>query len=365
MLLNKLIRRCIHVGASKYIRRKANPGIGIQTKVFRREGILERNEQLENFDDLETDFMKVNKTYKEHEREMQDQREKMRLWLVKNKYFKQKQPGFLTYSEKEQIKLLHSRDPEEWTVERLVESFPATPGTIHKIIRAKWIPKSAKRIKEHDAAVIRNWKSLHKDEFTQIDCHLKEHIKKFATRKKEDVERLETSWNPSAPMPKPKRTHFQNIITSCKGYENKQPAQTLLNDPNGKQVSNKLVMPEDEETYVSDKIKDKRRMRIQELKTFKLEEKASTSSIEGVFNNPSGTGIVTNEKVFSLERYTSNEVIVSPEDIQKYEMAKIKDKIYIPRKMRQKGATYKVEDCYYDDDGEFLYRVPGMTGKRG
>lgn len=34
--------------------------------------------------------------------------------------------------------------------------------------------------------------------------------------------------------------------------------------------------------------------------------------------------------------------------------------IQIPKKLYQKGKTYRISDCYYDDDGEFLYRVPGV-----
>lgn len=34
--------------------------------------------------------------------------------------------------------------------------------------------------------------------------------------------------------------------------------------------------------------------------------------------------------------------------------------IRIPRKVHKPGCVYKLNDCYYDDDGQFLYRVPGM-----
>ncbi|KAF7390973.1 hypothetical protein HZH66_009453 [Vespula vulgaris] len=34
--------------------------------------------------------------------------------------------------------------------------------------------------------------------------------------------------------------------------------------------------------------------------------------------------------------------------------------IQIPQRIYQKGKTYRISDCYYDDDGEFLYRVPGV-----
>jgi len=35
--------------------------------------------------------------------------------------------------------------------------------------------------------------------------------------------------------------------------------------------------------------------------------------------------------------------------------------IKIPRKVWKKGYTYRVKDCFYDDEGDFLYRVPGLT----
>lgn len=35
-------------------------------------------------------------------------------------------------------------------------------------------------------------------------------------------------------------------------------------------------------------------------------------------------------------------------------------RIQVPAKKWKKGCTFKIDDCYYDDDGTFLYRVPGM-----
>lgn len=34
--------------------------------------------------------------------------------------------------------------------------------------------------------------------------------------------------------------------------------------------------------------------------------------------------------------------------------------IKIPRSRYQMGMTYRIKDCYYDSDGHFLYRVPGL-----
>lgn len=36
------------------------------------------------------------------------------------------------------------------------------------------------------------------------------------------------------------------------------------------------------------------------------------------------------------------------------------ERIRVPANKWQKGRTFKIGDCYYDDDGGFLYRVPGM-----
>lgn len=36
-------------------------------------------------------------------------------------------------------------------------------------------------------------------------------------------------------------------------------------------------------------------------------------------------------------------------------------KITIPPDIYKKGCTYKLNDCYYNSDGYFLYRVPGMV----
>lgn len=39
---------------------------------------------------------------------------------------------------------------------------------------------------------------------------------------------------------------------------------------------------------------------------------------------------------------------------------KVAHYIKIPQRRYKQGMTYRVKDCFYDDDGEFLYRVPGL-----
>lgn len=51
---------------------------------------------------------------------------------IKRKYFKNNTvlPNFLTYFEKQQVKLLHDKSPKEWTPETLSSCFPATSEII-------------------------------------------------------------------------------------------------------------------------------------------------------------------------------------------------------------------------------------------
>lgn len=46
--------------------------------------------------------------------------------IVKDKYFKENMPNLLTWSEKEQIRHLAATEPDEWTPQKLAESFPVT-----------------------------------------------------------------------------------------------------------------------------------------------------------------------------------------------------------------------------------------------
>jgi len=74
--------------------------------------------------------------------------------------------------------------------------------------------------------------------------------------------------------------------------------------------------------------------------------------------NPSGTGFLPS----FVPKFASSEIVISAADQRKYEITQVKTRIVIPRKLHRQGATYRVDDAYYDDDGELLYRVPGMTG---
>lgn len=123
LLLNTTVQHQV----KKFRHVKLDPGIR-----KRQNALLEPGEPVEeiDFDEYETDFMDVHKSHKEHVEEMKAQHEQLKYHITKQKYFKEKYPNFLTWHDKEQIKYLHSSDPEEWTIEKLSEGFPALPEVI-------------------------------------------------------------------------------------------------------------------------------------------------------------------------------------------------------------------------------------------
>ncbi|KAL7728362.1 hypothetical protein ACLKA6_007454 [Drosophila palustris] len=333
--------------------RRANPGVGYQLQDLQQQQSADASE---DYADMEADFMSVNRTHRQHEAEAKQNRERVRQFMIKHKYFRDaKLPNLLLYAEKEQMRLLHERDAEEWTIERLAESFPATPDIVQKVLRAKWRPQSVERIRSHDASVMRNWTQLRAGKCPDISPQLLQHLQKFAQRQPRDLRQLTPDKWPTRPdLPEPQTNEFRALLGG--NGVNKQlasgvPAQRQ--SPEGQ-----LPQPAgDEETYLLDKVKNKRNMRLQELKELQLVPEQN-QELERPLPNPGGTGLLPS----FVQKFERTEIVVSVADQRKYEMTKVKDRIVIPRKLYRAGATYKVEDAYYDDDGEFLYRVPGMTG---
>lgn len=106
---------------------KKDPGIAGRRKLF---PDIREPDEMEDFDDLESDFSNAHKSHRDHEKELKLMREREKYLIVREKYFKDKWPNFLTWQDKEQIRYLHQTDPEEWTIEKLSEGFPALPEVI-------------------------------------------------------------------------------------------------------------------------------------------------------------------------------------------------------------------------------------------
>lgn len=442
----KRYQRKINTTHSSILRKKPqNPGMGKQLGFLKQETDT-TSEPLEDFGDYEADFTQLHKVHRAHESEMVANKERLKYLIVRNKYFKStEKQNFLTWAEKEQIRSLNKTDTEQWPIERLAESFPATVEIILKVIRGKWTPPNMKRIRQHDASVRETWKQFEAGELKDLHPEFVDHLKKFSHR---SFDSSCSAYTAAAndqiqfQFPEPKTHEFSHIITSCGAMKKKSvkiecdenvKKPILISDQTSKEP---ILPPTTGDTYIYGKIVDKKYKKFDQLTCNKKPAPSSTknakqpqilqirssdetanaaiedfqensneminnnklanvateytlpinhpvpqhsqqpqqtlSSVQryATVKNPSGTGVVVdlNEKnqfdgERNIQKYNSRTVSIQPVE-SKYtiQIQEIQDRINIPRKLFKRGAVYKLYDCFYDDDGEFLYRVPGMVG---
>lgn len=373
-------------------------------------------------------------------REIQKKKECLKQQIVTQKYFKEKEPRFLTFAEKELIHKLHQSNPDEWTVEKLSESFPALPEAIQKILRSKWSPESAKKILEYDNLAIKNWKKFRAGKLP-LNPILSEHLMKFKDRKINltDRESLAEQFVPKLEFQKPKSQLFSSIIQTYLD-EKQSHAKLLSQEDNSNKIADKSDHSENHNLQIASTTTDspavvkntdkftlnKKRSLIQsqtDLQKFDVnrkKEKLLTFNefvkvkLEDIYKESPEEGttllnVYRKEMDASQETQTArvatasdNAVIYAKEDTPSKSVQKSnkdvsivfedRDKdfniigaddnlldtsikvwnkkvdtelsytkpIKITKQLYKPGMTYRISDCYYDDDGEFLYRVPGV-----
>lgn len=224
---------------------------------------------------------------------------------------------------------------------------------------------------KHDTSVKENWKAFKKGEMENIPENLKEHLKKFSDRSLifkpfEVPAKIEVVKKPNIP------TEFSEIITS---YEN------MIN--NTKKI---------EATAIAEEGKTKKQVDIieQNARKIKPNVKITNVTLEELRNEIksgiiSGKEIGIDDKIIldhskekegdtnivqldSVEmnniiektKYQSNDELTKKTE-RDYSHLIYPERIIIPKNKWKHGCTYKVNDCFYDSDGTFLYRVPGMS----
>ncbi|CAH1723845.1 uncharacterized protein LOC114127185 isoform X1 [Aphis gossypii] len=311
---------------------------------------------LEDIEDGDNDMLNSHLFYDQHMKEIENQKKFKAFQNIKRKYFKSNivQPNFLTYFEKQQIKTLHDKSPKEWTPQTLSTCFPASPEVIVKILKSKWISDEGQKILRHDKLVQQNWERFRNGLFNDIlSDELKNHLIKFSERRPT----LITLEQAEAHIPKLaadylKPQEFGQIITSYLG-EPKNP----INEPiqiEAKDKPNIELIYENDTTTKS----SKRHFTLDEFKNDSQKESFS-------FYNTSQT-LSTNNKSVDVEKVEAslqeNTRIISRKEVSEYidTMNDYPLAIRIPKSVWKEGYVYRVNDCFYDDNGDFLYRVPGL-----
>lgn len=328
----------------------------------------------DDFSQYEADFLNIDSTHVAHKKEILTERERIKHRIVQAKYFKTQKLNFLTWSEKEQMRNLHSADSEEWCIEKLADCFPVDCETAAKIVRSRWVPRNEAKIRKHDEAVRQAWLSFDEGNVGDIDPELKEHLKKFSGRTLQtNVFRSKVTSVVSAPNESTPREDFVKILTSCKKHKQRNAVQPEDTDSIGLSE----IPTSQDDTFLLGKVKRTKPLMFRELDVAvdnSPSAKNEKRSIHNPFVNPRQS--IEDE---SSERPPSHLTLTAQDFVPKYEMTTtqpsesefrkltmvaIRDYIKIPKHMWKEGATYKLNDCYYDHDGEFLYRVPGMTGDK-
>ena len=374
-LISNMLRNMFRLAYNKqktlcryYARKARNPGIDRRAALLPEDA---KAAEYESLDDSEADFHQVHKSHKQFEAEQAQYRDRLQTWIVGNKYFKTKQLNFLTWSEKEQIRYLHSFDPEEWNIDKLTESFPADRYTIAKIVKTKWQPKDSKRMERHDTAVKENWQMFRSGRIKNIDPGFAQHLQKFMQRNIDEVAHLRPKLE-SKPLyeirPLPEG-EFSAIVTSCKKYQSKEnhheSQQTLLGEESDQseedgqpQLSHHAPK---QDTFLLGDVHNTQHVTLAEIKRRERLTLADAGKpADDSATLELGTGIV--DRLANIHRkYDTVQYADSAYDASDAKREDIKEFIKIPKKLYKEGATYQLDDCFYDDDGEFLYRVPGMS----
>lgn len=404
IVIPSVLNRCVYI-AVRNIRRGGNrkprdqAGIRIQHGIFRDMETLEQDPERT----YDADFNQLGISHREHEEEMALKKEQLKFHVIKNKYFKdQKMPNFLTWAEKEQIRELHKSEPDEWTPERLAESFPAVEEVIVKILKSKWTPANMKRVQRHDESVRKNWELFKANEIKDLDPVVVEHLKKFSNRNFDSTQNAYTQIKDDPfqfKFPEPKSKEFLHIITSCK--QNDKSKQMIGGQDERKQIEdnkkNSLAIQKHSEMPLSMSNKElKRNVTFDQLvkkagignvteneemhlkvslpeqdSLIKIDNKPSKTLIKHTSDDDNENAIAEHSQDVESEDLAMANVDTSSKIIQKYPLKvgytksetlpPIRHKIDIPPKLRKRGSVYKLYDCFYDDHGRFMYRVPGLV----
>ncbi|KAJ3665208.1 hypothetical protein Zmor_000714 [Zophobas morio] len=358
-IITPSVAPCVYRNFAKFPKRDTDPGIS------RRKQLLPRleNEEITDFEELEADFMEVHKLYEQHEKELAQIKEREKYLIVREKYFKEKSPNFLTWHDKEQIRYLHNTEPEEWTIERLSEGFPALPETIKKVVKTNWVKTKQHKITNHDAAVQRNWKLFKQGQMSTLPKDLAEHLNKFTNRAlnfKPFV--LPSSGKNVQVQSEATTSEFADIIKSYKKIKNclleSENTQTNVgNEPPKGDTSYAASAPRTKSVTLSE-LQNKLTKLVEAGKNVNEDERHIINSVK-----PEKEDKISETRLMDLSKnkYKASTGVRHLDKKEKdYSHLNYPDKITIPKSILKKGTIYKLNDCYYDDDGEFLYRVPGM-----
>lgn len=201
---------------------------------------------------------------------------------------------------------------------------------------------------------MRNWKEL-KEGTLDIPADLRKHLLKFSDRTIPplDAKSIKVDITPED------MGEYQSIIDKCSKSKtnNEQNNNSFHEHNNDNQDKSKNTKTPHKLTL--DELKDKIKKEMEDGNEVNvsdqiiLQNKNEISEIE-----------VKSVEMSNLEDDQKGKFVTVFKNNPETDIMEIKtypNRIRIPKKAWTRGGTYKIDDCYYDDDGKFLYRVIGMN----
>ncbi|CAH0399447.1 unnamed protein product [Chilo suppressalis] len=337
----------------------ANPGLNRRINAFQKNGLKIEDEDAEEFIEAsESDFTNVGEAYNEHMNETLMGKYELSYHIVKDKYFKENMPNLLTWSEKEQIRHLIATEPNEWTPERVAESFPVTVPVVKKLVKYPWKPATEQRILRHDQSVMRNWREL-KEGSLGISDELRKHFLKFSDRIIPPLNKKSIKVDISMEQ---KMGEFESIVRKCAAKERNEKEKTHEETKHKEAPNQDFKKHNQSQRLTLSEFAEKIQNRLDSGQNVDINDEIIVKSISNESASIQPPDLSTEIDVQNHNN-AAKELTEFKEDNTKSEKSIMDypERIRVPKKLYKKGATYKVNDCYYDHDGKFLYRVLGMS----
>lgn len=165
---------------------------------------------------------------------------------------------------------------------------------------------------------------------------------------------------------------FERIIQRCaakerikenSSHENKDKYKNNVND----QESENHREPSTKRDYnrvTLDELTARIQKRLDKGKSVDMPDKIILNTVNTSVTNTNESNEDFNKEIELYDNKSDENKITAYQEKENNNTSDIMnypERIRIPKKAYKKGATYKVNDCFYDHDGKFLYRVLGMS----
>lgn len=204
---------------------------------------------------------------------------------------------------------------------------------------------------------MRNWREL-KEGSLHIPDDLRQHFLKFSDRTIPPLNKRSVKIELTEPKD---LGEFERIVQRCaaKDEKNEQSNNTTYKEKTDINENNEKIR------------KDYKRVTLEELtaRIKKRMEKGNELNIpDQIMLNTMDNHVpeishaeLSKEIELDVEEHKKELTVPNEKDTKVIPITNYPERIRIPKKAYKSGATYKVNDCYYDHDGRFLYRVIGMS----